>query len=175
MSVRLVGLMCAAALLPATVTAQQPQQPQQPPNCQSAPHRAFDFWIGAWDVFNPQGQMVGMNTIARDLNGCVLHESWQSLGSAHRGNSYNIYDRTTQRWHQTWVDNSGLLLLIDGGLEGRSMVLSGSTRTAQGQETLNRITWTPFTADSVRQFWETSADGGSTWSTAFDGRYVRRK
>lgn len=54
------------------------------------------------------------------------------------------------------------------------MVLSGVTRNAQGQEALNRITWTPFTADSVQQLWETSSDGGATWTTAFDGRYVRR-
>ncbi len=159
-----------ALLIPTAVGAQQ----QRPPNCRSAEHRDFDFWIGTWDVFNPQGQLVGMNRIERDLNGCVLHESWQSLSGTHRGNSYNIYDRTTDKWHQTWVDNSGLLLQIDGGLQGNNMVLSGLTRNAQGQEALNRITWTPFTADSVQQLWETSSDGGTTWTTAFDGRYVRR-
>ena len=116
-----------------------------------------------------------MNTITPDLNGCVLHESWQGYGGTSKGNSYNIYDRASGRWHQTWVDNSGLLLQLDGGLENGAMVLNGSTRSAQGQETLNRITWTPFTRDSVGQLWETSSDGGRTWSTAFDGRYVRRR
>ena len=150
------------------------QQQQAPPNCAAAPHRGFDFWIGTWDVFNPQGQQVGMNTITPDLNGCVLHESWQSMGSAHRGFSYNIYDRTSQQWHQTWVDNSGLLLLLDGGVDHGAMVLRGTTTNRQGQEVMNRITWTPFTPDSVQQLWETSSDGGQTWNTVFDGRYVRR-
>jgi hypothetical protein len=36
-----------------------------------------------------------------------------------------------------------------------------------------RITWTPGDAE-VRQHWEVSSDGGTTWRTAFDGRYVRR-
>ena len=36
-----------------------------------------------------------------------------------------------------------------------------------------RITWTP-EGDEVRQVWETSADDGQTWTTAFDGLYRRR-
>ncbi|HEX9728194.1 MAG TPA: hypothetical protein VGA37_06805 [Gemmatimonadales bacterium] len=168
----LVG--AALPLLVAFASAQA-QQAQRPPNCQGAPHRQFDFWIGTWDVVNPAGQPVGMNTITPELNGCVLHEHWESLGGAHRGNSYNIYDRTSDQWHQSWVDNGGLLLLLEGKLEGTSMVLRGTTRSAQGQETLNRITWTPFTRDSVQQLWETSSDGGQTWDVAFDGRYVRRR
>ena len=35
----------------------------------------------------------------------------------------------------------------------------------------NRITWTPRSATEVRQLWETSRDGGATWTTAFDGTY----
>jgi len=35
------------------------------------------------------------------------------------------------------------------------------------------ITWTPHQDGSVQQTWPTSADGGTTWSTAFDG--VHRK
>ena len=38
-----------------------------------------------------------------------------------------------------------------------------------------RITWTPNADATVRQLWETSEDGGKTWSVAFDGRYVRRR
>ncbi len=54
------------------------------------------------------------------------------------------------------------------------MVLEGTTRDADGDEILNRITWSPQGDGSVRQLWETSNDGGETWSVAFDGRYVER-
>lgn len=147
---------------------------QRPPTCTDEEHRQFDFWIGTWDVFDPEGRQVGVNRISLELNGCALHESWESLGGPHRGHSYNIYDRGTGRWHQTWVDNSGLLLQLDGGLVDGRMVLAGATVGADGDETLNRITWSPRDDGTVRQLWETSQDGGETWSTAFDGRYVER-
>jgi hypothetical protein len=148
------------------------QQPQAAP-CARAEYRQFDFWIGAWDVFNPRGTKVGTNSIDSILAGCALHERWQSAG-ANAGFSYNMFDRVTRRWHQTWVDNGGLLLLLDGELRNGSMVLSATGVNAQGQPVVNRITWTPFTADSVRQLWEVSADQGATWAVSFDGRYVRR-
>jgi len=146
---------------------------QQPPPCRAPEYRQFDFWVGSWNVFNPAGQQVGTNTIDRTLNGCALHEQWTSR-SGNRGFSYNTYDRTSGRWHQTWVDDSGTLLLIDGGLEEGKMVLSGTTKGAQGS-VLNRITWSPVAPDSVRQLWQTSTDGGGSWSVAFDGMYVRVK
>ncbi|MDH3497324.1 MAG: hypothetical protein OER21_11215 [Gemmatimonadota bacterium] len=147
---------------------------QGPPPCSAPEYRQFDFWAGSWAVVNPQGVQVGSNTITPVLGGCALHEQWQSAG-AHAGFSYNIYDRASKRWHQTWVDNSGLLLLLDGTLSDGSMVLTGPSTDRQGREVRNRITWTPITADSVRQLWETSVDSGATWGTVFDGRYVRRK
>jgi len=146
---------------------------QQPAPCSTSEYRQFDFWAGSWNVFNPKGQQVGTNTIEPILGGCALRESWVGSGQG-RGFSFNMYDRTTGRWHQTWVGNGGLLLLLDGGLAEDRMVLEGTTANAQGGKTLHRITWTPVAADSVRQLWETSADEGKTWSVAFDGLYVRR-
>lgn len=158
----------SVVFLAAPLAAQQ----QGPPPCSTAEYRQFDFWVGSWNVFGPQGRQVGTNTIERTLGDCVLHEQWVSAAGT-RGFSYNIYDRTTGRWHQTWVDGAGNLLLIEGGLEEGKMVLTGTTMGPQGGEILNRITWTPVAADSVRQFWETSTDQGKTWSVAFDGMYVR--
>jgi hypothetical protein len=38
-----------------------------------------------------------------------------------------------------------------------------------------RITWTPQPDGGVHQWWQRSDDEGRTWSTVFDGRYVRSR
>jgi hypothetical protein len=140
--------------------------------CDTPEHRQFDFWIGHWDVFLADGPQAGSNIIEKKLRDCVLHERWTGA-SGSVGESFNVYRRDTRQWHQTWVDNSGLLQMLDGEFSNGSMTLSGTTTNRDGEVVLNRITWTPFTTDSVRQLWETSRDSGATWTVSFDGRYVR--
>lgn len=143
--------------------------------CTGPDHRAFDFWIGSWEVYDTTGVRRGTNQIRSILGGCVIHESYSTTGG-YAGQSLNIYDASRGVWHQSWVDNAGLLLLIEGGIRDGDMVLEGTTRGADGGETRNRITWSLMdaTGDRVRQLWEISADGGSTWTVAFDGEYRRR-
>ncbi|MEJ2541855.1 MAG: hypothetical protein P8188_18125, partial [Gemmatimonadota bacterium] len=76
---------------------------------------------------------------------------------------------------QSWVDNQGLLLRIEGGIRDGAMVLEGITVRPDGVEVLNRITWSVLddTGDRVRQLWEFSTDGGDLWNVAFDGEYRR--
>jgi hypothetical protein len=70
-------------------------------------------------------------------------------------------------WHQNWVTNRGQWLLIDGGLQGSEMVLSGVDRTADGKEKLVRGVWKP-EGGAVRETAVTSTDGGKTWQPWFD-------
>ena len=136
--------------------------------------RDFDFWIGEWDVFGPQGTQVGTNSITQLLDGGALAEHWHGDGGI-EGHSINAYDESSGRWHQTWVDSSGGFLLLDGGVLDGAMVLEGATPGADGAPPQRqRITWTP-EPDGVRQHWETSDDDGRSWQTAFDGRYRPRK
>ena len=90
------------------------------------------------------------------------------------GNSFNVYDRQTGQWHQTWVDNTGLLLQLDGELTDGAMVLSGKGKLPNGDAVTHRITWTPKADGTVRQHWESSKDQGATWFTAFDGLYTKK-
>lgn len=169
-------LVAGACLLVAPIQLARAQStPQAPPTCDAAEHRQFDFWLGTWDVVGRDGQGLGVNVITSELAGCVVKEQWQSSRSPHRGSSYNIYDRQGKRWHQTWVDNGGLLLELNGGWRDSAMVLEGRARAPDGGEVLQRITWTPRPGGTLRQFWEQSRDGGKTWTVAFDGVYRRRK
>lgn len=152
-----------------------PASPPPPPPraCATAEFRQFDFWLGAWTVTNPSGQVVGSNVITLEHDGCVLHEHWTGAKGG-TGSSLNLYDAATKRWHQTWVDNSGTLLLLDGGLVDGRMVLSGPGKGPKGEPVTNRISWEKLGDGRVRQTWAVSSDGGVTWSVAFDGLYAKR-
>ena len=142
----------------------------------------FDFWIGEWDVFGPEGRQVGRNTItsmfATPSASGMLHEHWHGNGDV-EGRSINAYDATRGRWHQTWMDSTGDMLLLEGGLVDGAMVLEGQAPSGEDPTAVDRqrITWTRMSDSDgaeVRQLWESSSDDGATWTVAFDGRYRRR-
>jgi hypothetical protein len=137
--------------------------------CDAPEHRQFDFWLGDWVVHGADGTIAGANRITRAYGGCVLHEQYDT-GRGYSGASFNVYDAGRGRWHQTWVDTSGTLLRLDGGLVEGRMVLEGETIAANGARTRHRITWTPNADGSVRQFWESTNPKGE-WVVAFDGMY----
>jgi hypothetical protein len=83
------------------------------------------------------------------------------------GESLSIYDVSRRGWHQSWVTNRGGLLLLNGGLEGKRMVLTGPDRAADGTPSLLRGIWWKDGAD-VRERALRSADGGKTWTPVFD-------
>jgi hypothetical protein len=140
--------------------------------CDAAAFREFDFWLGEWNVHTPDGKLAGVNRIEREYGGCVLHERYDT-GKGYHGESLNIHDATRKRWHQTWVDSGGTLLLLEGGLVDGRMVLEGRTIGDDGKPVQHRITWTRNADGSVRQLWE-STDPDGRWTVAFDGRYSRR-
>jgi len=152
---------------PGATLAQTPTPP--PPACQSAEYRQFDFWIGEWEVFLPGGKKAGDSRIETIAAGCALLENWSGNGGF-SGKSLNSYDSEDKRWHQSWVDSSGSRLELAGSYADKRMVLSSGSGAA-----MQRIAWSLNDDGSVRQLWESSADGGKTWTVQFDGKYVRRK
>ncbi len=165
----------------AVLTAQSPSPsppiaPAAPPPCTAPEYRQFDFWLGNWDVKDASGTIVGTNRITREYEGCVLQEHWEARGPQKQiGSSFNTYIPQSKTWHQTWVDSTGGFLLLDGALVSGKMVLLGEMPARSGAGRVrHRITWTPLPAGTVRQYWETSRDGGATWASNFDGLYVRK-
>jgi hypothetical protein len=192
---RLIVLIGLCGLVLATSSHAQPPTspvapatPPKPFDCSAPAHRQFDFWLGEWDVIpNPATaaalpataagapQKPGLNVITAIDGGCVLLESWTS--GPQTGHSFNIYDRTRQQWHQTWVDNTGGLHEYWGGLAGGNMVFMGQVPLGpaakfSGRRTI-RLTFFPLGPDRVRQFSEAlNVDG--TWSVNYDLIYTRR-
>ena len=170
---RLRATLLPWALVACGVASAQSPAPAASKPCQSFEHRHFDFWVGTWDVFAASGKKVGENRIELVADGCALLEQWTGNGGV-TGKSLNIYDASDGRWHQAWVDSSGTLLMLAGGLVDRNMVMttSGPSPTDPKTTVLQRITWTSASDGSVRPLWELSSDAGARWTVLFDGRYV---
>jgi len=140
--------------------------------CTNEEQRQFDFWIGDWDVYDAKDRLVGHNKIFPILEGCALSENWVNVKGV-PGVSYNFYDAAEKKWHQTWVDQTGGALYLDGGLVDGKMVLSGN-RPGKDGNTVQRITWSPLNDGRVKQHWEVSKDDGKSWSDAFVGFYKKK-
>ncbi|MEX2327166.1 MAG: hypothetical protein WD558_05510 [Pseudomonadales bacterium] len=139
--------------------------------CSTPAYYQFDFWLGRWTSYSKAGEKQGTNHLHRILGTCAIQENWTGKGGAYQGTSYNFYDKVTDRWYQTWVDNGGGHLFLAGGMVNGSMQLSGERMTHDGKNMIDRITWTPLEDGRVRQHWEVSSDGGDSWRDLFDGYY----
>ena len=93
--------------------------------CDSADHRAFDFWLGDWDV-TAANKKHTHNVITREYDGCVVHEHYTGT-AVYSGESLNVFDASRHVWHQTWVDSQGGLLTLEGGMRDGKMVLEGES------------------------------------------------
>ncbi len=170
-------LVVAILCLPVPEAAGQ-ATPASPPPCTAAEYRQFDFWEGRWDVYDSTGQQqIGTNRLEKVYGGCVLQEHWVALGPQQQtGSSFNTYHPGSKKWYQTWVDDTGGFLLLSGGLVKDTMVLTGEMLTPRGL-VHHRISWSRINGDpdQVRQYWETSTDGGQTWTVGFNGLYRRHR
>lgn len=133
-------------------------------------YRAFDFWIGDWEVTSPEGAVVGTNQIAPAESGCLLTERWTSAGGS-TGRSMNWFDPASGTWHQQWVSSRGGLIHYEGGPDASgAMVLEGTHTRPDGRTERTRGTWTP-NGDFVVQHLERWDDERGGWVTAFKGYY----
>ena len=148
----------------AQTTEGQATAAEKPKPCISASHRAFDFWLGEWEVTSPpRPKWKASSTITLANNGCSVHEAYVTPGG-YAGRSVNFFDAAKKTWHQTWIDNQGAPLFLEGNFSEGTMVLS---------DAVNRVSWSLLPDKRVRQHWESTTDGGKTWTTAFDGYYRR--
>jgi hypothetical protein len=170
----LLRTLAAFALLTACAHAQQAQP--QLPTCSAPEYRAFDFWLGEWDVYvTGTENLAGRSSIASENAGCVITENWTSARAPYNGQSINMYDRANGRWNQYWMDSTGEVTRFEGGPFENGMRLVDPANIAAGQDGAlqTRMTFTANADGSVRQHGETSPDG-ATWTTSYDLTYRRR-
>ncbi len=136
--------------------------------------RAFDFWVGDWDVRGADGTLQGENTISAEERGCVLVERWRGVQGS-TGVSINYLDGVTDEWVQIWHAAGGYQINIRGGMTDDGMLLRGTIHyIGNGQTAPFRGLWTPLPDGRVRQYFEQSSDDGETWQPWFEGYYSRK-
>lgn len=166
--------MILPVLLLAAAPASTPPPAPAPPkvDCTDADHRAFDFWVGDWDVFAGNTR-IAHSRIER-IVGCAISETFdQQVGPAgkpidYHGRSISAFDPIAKHWQQYYVDSGGTAATLTGGIEHGAMVLISRI----GPVT-NRMTVKPLADGSVNQRGESSTDDGKTWAASYD--FVYRK
>lgn len=135
--------------------------------------KEFAFWVGDWNVYNPQGQQVGTNLIESREKGLLIVENWSNMNN-NTGTSFNFIDPSDRRWRQIWVDPGGSVIRYEGEFKDGAMMFSGTNTSGQGVVIQTRMSFTPREDGTVRQFIEHSKDNGATWEIYFDGIYKKK-
>lgn len=167
----LVGALALAA--PAAAQENAPEAPRRAPSCDAAPYRAFDFWVGEWEVRTPAGELTGTNSIQPINRGCALLERY-SVGGQPAGQSYTFYDPVRASWSQLWL-SPGVIIRIEGpAAEPGTLTMEGTiTYLDRPQPRGFRGRWTAQDDGTVlQQFWEQDPESGE-WADWFTGIYTR--
>ena len=86
--------------------------------------RAFDFWVGEWDVHIADGTPAGHNLVEVAERGCVILENWTSATGG-TGMSVNYLDKATDEWVQIWNAAGGSQINVRGGMTDDGMQMTG--------------------------------------------------
>ena len=164
----LFGLL-ATGVLAGSASADPVEETPSP--CAGEAYDDFDFWLGSWEVYDPDGIFLGENKITAHEDHCLLIEHWISE-HGNTGQSYNFYDPAREEWRQIWasdwglVDNSGEL--NDQG----QMILIGEVTYRDGSAAPFMGIWTPNEDGSVTQTFKQFDANTSTWADWFTGIYT---
>ncbi len=162
-------------LLVALAYGDQPPQNNEP-QCagDGSPWRDFDFFIGDWDVIDPDsGQRYGRNTLVMSEQGCLLMGRWVNINGG-TGTSMNFYDPLKKQWRQIW-QSAPAMTDQTGGLDdqGRMQMEGQIYYHATGLRAPFRGTWSPIGPDRfLQEFWQYDV-AEDQWNLWFRGEYRR--
>lgn len=140
----------------------------------------FDFWVGKWEATWDEGDGKtgkGINHITKTLDDKVIQENFQILegqSKGFRGTSISVYQARFKKWKQAWADNQGGYYDFTGKFEGDKRIFqTGIFDTKDGKKFTQRMVFYNITSGAMTWDWESSNDGGETWTLNWRIRYSR--
>lgn len=150
---------------------------QTPVSCmETTQAREFDFWIGEWDAFvTGTEKLAGHSKIEMASGGCMILESWTSVGQPFSGKSINFVDPVTKKWKQVWVGSGGINVseFLNGEYREGAMRFEFQHELTDGSTQWVRFHFYNVGNNEVRQLHQTSANGAD-WTTTYDFTYKRK-
>jgi hypothetical protein len=143
------------------------------------PEEYFNFWVGQWEVSWEEGDGMGHGTnhIEKTLDGKVLQENFEiteGQNTGFKGTSISVYQPRFERWKQAWADNNGGYYDFTGEIEGNKRIFQTEVGELEdGREFTQRMVFYDITEDSMTWDWESSEDGGETWTLSWRIFYER--
>lgn len=139
--------------------------------CCTEKYNQFDFWLGAWNVYDSSEKLIGINSITKGSDSCLILEKW--VEDERRGSSTVFYNSTNDSWNQIWVDNTGFVLKLKGNFVKGIMTLKSELIEGNNKNYYNQISWIQNDDGSITQLWEIYDEHSIKISEVFQGIYKK--
>ena len=137
---------------------------------------AFDFWVGNWSLewTGKKGEIIkGTNIITKTLDAKVIKEIFEDPSTGFKGTSISVYKTKTKTWHQVWADNQGGYYSFTGEIDGDKRIFKTLPQKVNDNVVIQRMVFHNITPNSFTWDWESSKDGGKTWTLNWQINYTK--
>lgn len=138
----------------------------------------FNFWegkwIGTWDEGEGKGKAT--NTLSWICEGSVLQEDFQIIEGQQvgfKGTSISVFQPRSNRWRQAWADSQGGYYDFEGDFIDDKRIFKTAVIERDGNKLQQRMVFYDLEKDSFTWDWESTRDGGKTWTLNWRISYER--
>lgn len=177
-----LAMCCLVAIVGALSSTTSSSSAQSLARCGEAPARAFDFWVGDWNIrqriLREDGtylEFPAKTSVSLALDGCALIEYWEGevqffwegmeKPEMMKAISVRAYDPRTKKWHIHWMDTRSRHFDTPyvGDFADSGGVFYREWQTPEGAR-VGRITFSSISRDSVSWSLAVSSDGRQSWT-----------
>ena len=138
-------------------------------NTNETPYSDFDFVVGNWDFYTPDGTKIGEQTYTKREGGHLILEEWK-LSSGETGLGMSFVDPKTGLWRQVWMSPTYHIDYSGGIDEKGAMVLEGTLYPNNGDKSSPiRGIWAKQPDGSIKQDFYVFDDNLNKWNVLFSG------
>jgi hypothetical protein len=141
----------------------------------------YDFWVGDWNLTWDDGQGnsgKGTNHVVKILDSNVIQENFEGIDGLYKGTkgmSLSVYSPATKTWHQAWADNQGGYFDLTGEVDAKRKIFKTKMTERNGKKIQARMVFHQFRDDGFTWDWESTQDGGETWTNNWQIIYTKSK